>query len=141
MTIKPDWIVLDTNIWIFGLRKQPEYPACAQLLRQLYQWQIRVPRQILIELQANLSRDEVADLFRLLNHYPAQIDIRWDKAKPELVSKYQQLGCKLGDAAVAAHVEEMNIKILVSENRDFLQEIKGLPFQVLSAQELLAARE
>lgn len=44
-----------------------------------------------------------------------------------MISKYQQSGCKLGDAAVAAHVEAMDVGILVSENRDFLSEIRGLP--------------
>jgi hypothetical protein len=31
----------------------------------------------------------------------------------------------------------MSIKTLVSENRDFLEEIKGLPFRVLRAEEAL----
>jgi hypothetical protein len=35
MTIGHDWLVLDTNIWIFGLREQSDPPACDQLLRQL----------------------------------------------------------------------------------------------------------
>jgi hypothetical protein len=45
----------------------------------------------------------------------------------------------LGDAAVAAHIEAMGVKTLVSENRDFLEEIKSLPFRVLGAAELLQA--
>ena len=48
-----------------------------------------------------------------------------------------QLGCKLGDAIVAAHVEAMRVEILVSENRHFLEELKGLPFQVLNAEMIL----
>jgi hypothetical protein len=38
---------------------------------------------------------------------------------------------------VAAHVEALGVDVLVSENRDFLTEIKGLPFQVFSAEEVL----
>ena len=37
MTIGPDWVVFDTNIWIFGLRHQPEQPACAQVLKHVPQ--------------------------------------------------------------------------------------------------------
>lgn len=47
----------------------------------------------------------------------------------------------LGDAAVAAHLEEPNIKLLVSENRDFLEEIQELPFRRLSAAQALAEIE
>jgi hypothetical protein len=43
------------------------------------------------------------------------------------------LGCKLGDAAVSAYLEEEGVKTLISENRHFLAEITGLPFRVLSA--------
>jgi predicted nucleic acid-binding protein len=137
MTIEPEWVVLDTNVWIFGLRNQPERPACIQVLRCLHRLYTKVPRQILLELRANLNEKEMESLFRLLNRYPDRRVIRWDKVEPALIDKYQQLGCKLGDATVAAHVEVMGATILVSENRDFLQEIKGLPFQVLSAEEFL----
>ncbi len=42
-----------------------------------------------------------------------------------------------GDAAIATHLEMMNINALVSENRDFFEEIKGLPFRVLRVEEAL----
>jgi len=50
MTIGPDWVVLDTNIWIFGLRHQPEQPACAQVLQHLPQLHVKIPRQVRLEL-------------------------------------------------------------------------------------------
>lgn len=55
MTIEHEWIVLDTNVWIFGLRHQSEQPACADLLRFLHRLFIKIPRQIVLELYANLS--------------------------------------------------------------------------------------
>jgi predicted nucleic acid-binding protein len=58
-----------------------------------------------------------------------------------LIRKYQQLGCKLGDAAVAAHMETLGVGTLVSENRDFLHEIQGLPFRVLRAEEVIRELE
>jgi len=48
------------------------------------------------------------------------------------------MGCKLGDAVVSAHAEELGIKILVTENRDFLEELTGLPFRRLSASQVMA---
>lgn len=137
MNIGSDWVVLDTNVWIFGLRNQPDRPACAQLLRCLNRLYVRIPRQVLLELRANLSSEEMNDLFRLWSYYPDRVDIRWDKAESALIDKYQQMGCKLGDAAVAAYVEATDVEILISENRDFLEEIRGLPFQVLRSEDAL----
>ena len=137
MTIRRNWLALDTNVWIFGLRNQPEQPACTQVLRHLHQLHVKIPRQILLELQANLREEEMRSLFRLLSRYPERIDIRWDKVELALIRKNQQLGCKLGDAAVAAHLEVLGVEALVTENRDFLYEIKGLPFRVLRAEDVL----
>lgn len=137
MTTRREWVVLDTNIWIFGLRDQPEQPACAQVLQHLPRLSVKLPRQILQELRANLREEELKNLFRLVNRYPDRIDILWDKAELSLIHKYQQLGCKLGDAAVAAHTEALGVDTLVSENRDFLHEITGLPFRVLRAEDFL----
>jgi predicted nucleic acid-binding protein len=137
MTIRTDWIVLDTNVWIFGLRDDSERPACFQFLRRLPHLSVHVPRQILLELRANLRTDEMDDLFRLLNRHSDRLVVSWNKVQPALIRKYQQLGCKLGDATVAAHVETLHAKVLISENRDFLTEIKSLPFQVLRAEDAL----
>jgi len=35
MSIDNEWIVLDTNIWIFGLRNQADQTECSQLLQCL----------------------------------------------------------------------------------------------------------
>jgi predicted nucleic acid-binding protein len=133
VSIRDEWIVLDTNIWIFGLRQTPEFPACADLLRNLGRLQIALPRQILQELQANLGQGELRALFRLLHRLPTLPNIDWQKAAGNIVAKYQRMGCKLGDAVVCAHLEELNIKTLVTENRDFLEELTGLPFRRINS--------
>ena len=56
MSIQDESILLDTNIWIFGLRRAPDFSACAELLNHLNQLRVILPRQILQELQANLTR-------------------------------------------------------------------------------------
>jgi predicted nucleic acid-binding protein len=137
MTIGPDWVVLDTNIWIFGLRHQPEQPACAQVLQHLPRLHVKIPRQVMLELQANLRHEEMREFFRLLHRHPGQTDIRWEQVDLSRIRTYQRRGCKLGDAAVAAHLEVLGVGTLVSENRDFLYEIMGLPFRVLRAADFL----
>ena len=137
MTIEPDWIVLDTNIWIFGLRHQPEQPACAQVLQHLPQLHVQIPRQVLLELQANLRDEEMREFFRLLHRHAGQTEMRWEQMELSHIRTYQRRGCKLGDAAIAAHLEVLAVGTLVSENRDFLYEIRGLPFRVLRAADFL----
>jgi hypothetical protein len=137
MSIDNEWIVFDTNIWIFGLRNQADQPACYQLLQRLNMLYVKTPYQVFLELQANLVPEELKRFFRLIHLYPNRIELSWEKAELDLINKYRSLGCKLGDAAVAAHLEMMSIKTLVSENRDFYAEIKGLPFRVLRAEEAL----
>lgn len=141
MTIRGERVVLDTNVWIFGLRRQPELPACVLLLERLSQLRVVLPRQVLQELLANLVEDELRALFRLLNQFPKRIEFRWEKAEIETIRRYQRLGCKLGDAALAAHLEELGIGVLITENRHFLEEVKDLPFRTLSAAEALAELE
>jgi predicted nucleic acid-binding protein len=141
MTIRDETIVLDTNIWIFGLRRHPELPACASLLDRLSQLQVIIPRQVLQELQANLTENELKALFHLLNQIPRQVVIRWKKAEVGIIRKYQNIGCKLGDAALAAHLEELEIDVLITENRHFLEDLKDLPFRRLSAIEALSELE
>ncbi len=137
MTIGPEWVVFDTNIWIFGLRQQPEQPACAQVLTDLPQLHVKISRQVLLELQANLRHEEMREFFLLLHRHSGHTDIRWEQVELSRIRTYQQRGCKLGDAAVAAHIEVLGVGTLVSENRDFLYEIVGLPLRVLRAAEFV----
>ena len=88
MSIRDDWIIFDTNVWIFGLRWLLHLPACAELLRNLNRLRVVLPRQILQELQANLVDDELRALFRLLNRLPIAPKIDWQKAVPGIVAKY-----------------------------------------------------
>ena len=70
MGIDGEWIVLDTNVRIFGLRNQPDRPACVPVLRCLPRLYVKLPRQILLELRANLTDEELKELFRLWRYYP-----------------------------------------------------------------------
>jgi len=137
MTIGHEWVVLDTNVWIFGLRKQSDQPACAHVLQRVPQLHVKVPRQVLLELQTNLNGEEMRDFFRPIRRYPERIELHWDRVDLSRIRIYQQLGCKLGDATIAAHLETLAVEALMSENRDFLDEIPGLPFRVLRAEDLL----
>jgi hypothetical protein len=138
MTIFDNWISFDTNIYIFGIREGPKFPACVELLERMGELHVYLPRQIIRELQNNLHLDEVHELFSLFSRYPDSIRISRKTTTLALIEKFQRLGCKLGDAAVAAHLEEERVETLISENRHFLAEIPNLPFHVLNAAAALA---
>ncbi|MDX2213680.1 MAG: type II toxin-antitoxin system VapC family toxin [Oculatellaceae cyanobacterium bins.114] len=127
-------IALDTNEFIFALRRDANYPACETLLfNKLPELQIYMPLQVLIELQRNLSFDEMRGLFLALNKSKA---IQWDykPAPQDLIKQWEKRGAKKGDAVIAAHLEVAQVRFFVSENRHFLVELPNLPFQVLSSE-------
>ena len=136
MNSSEDILILDTNIWIFGLRPHLQVKDCVELLNNLDALLVIVPRQVIVELHRNLRAAEANEFFRLTRLLG--VEIQYTDAPPELVAKYQTAGCKKGDAVIAAHVEANQVKYLVSQNRHFLSEVVGLPFAVLTPAEVLA---
>ena len=70
MTIPHDRWLIDTNVWVFGLRRNTEYPDCSELLDRIGSFSLNIPRQLLKELNVNLSEEEMGDFFRLVNEFP-----------------------------------------------------------------------
>lgn len=134
-SIRNETVALDTNEFVFALRQESSYPACRILLfDKLNELKVYVPLQVLIELQRNLSNDEMRSVLLALTKARAVV---WDyvPAPSELVMQWKQRGAKKGDAVIAAHLEASNIRYFVSENRHFLIELSKLPFTVLTGKE------
>ena len=134
MTIPHERWLLDTNIWVFGLRRSTEFPACAELLDHIGSFSIIIPLQLFRELNVNLSEDEMHDFYELINQYPDIIEVNWERASADRIQFFHQQGCRKGDAVIAAHAEVLGVKIIVSENRQFLQALEGLPFEIVDAE-------
>jgi predicted nucleic acid-binding protein len=128
---------LDTNVWIFGLRRDEQFPACAELLDCLGLLLVVIPRQVLKELNANLASDEMRDFYGLVNGLPERIELNWEPASVDRVRFYEERGCKKGDAVIAAHAEALRVKLIVTENRQFLQAMEDLPFEIVTPAEVL----
>ena len=140
-SIRGETVALDTNVFIFALRKEPDYPACETLLfDKLPTLQVYMPLQIFLELQRNLTASEMRRVVRALTMAQA---VTWDYAPARLdrIRQWEQRGAKKGDAVITAHLEGAAIRYLVSENRDFLQELPALPFTVLSSEEAVRLLE
>lgn len=137
MSLLNEQIALDTNEYIFGLRRVRGYIACTVLLfEKLPELSLYVPAQVLAELRQNLVEDEMTDIYIALDKAKS-VQIDYSPVVSELVQTWEAKGAKKGDAVIAAKLDEAGISLLVSENRHFLSEISDLPFSVLSAQQFL----
>jgi len=135
MIIPPERWLLDTNVWVFGLRGDDAFPACAQLLDRVGSFSVVIPLQVLKELNLALTEDEMRNFYSVINQCSEFIELSWQPAAIELVKFYEERGCRKGDAVIAAHAEALGIGFLVSENRQFLQTLKGLPVEIVTAGE------
>ena len=135
MTIPRERWLLDTNVWVFGLRGDDAFPACAQLLDRVGSFSVVIPLQVLKELNLALTEDEMRNFYSVINQCSEFIELSWQPAAIELVKFYEERGCRKGDAVIAAHAEALGIGFLVSENRQFLQTLKGLPVEIVTTGE------
>ncbi len=133
MTIPPERWLLDTNVWVFGLRGDDAFPACAQLLDRVGSFSVVIPLQVLKELNLALTEDEMRNFYSVINQCSEFIELSWQPAAIELVKFYEERGCRKGDAVIAAHAEALGIGIIVSENRQFLQTLRDLPVEIVTA--------
>ena len=121
-------------MFVFALRKEAAYPACETLLfDKLSDLQVYIPLQIFVELQRNLTGDEMRGVLRALLRAKT---VTWDyaPARAELIARWEYQGAKKGDAVIAAHLEAAQVRYFVSENRHFLTELPASPFQVLRSE-------
>lgn len=138
MNIPPDLWLLDTNVWVFGLRSDLEFVSCRELLGEIGLFHPLVPLQILKELNAVLSQTEWQEFYTLVNNNPGLVTLDWTVTSPERAEFFTAQGCKKGDALVAAHAEQLGVRFVVSENRQFLQTFQNLPFEIITSATALA---
>ena len=123
-------ISLDTNVLIFGLRQID--PFAVILLKNLFQFEVRLSVQVERELRKNLSGGEFRQFYDLIG-VVSTIHIVYQLPDDEVLRLYRQHDLKTGDAMIAAFCEQEAIEILVSENRHFLQELPDRSFCILDS--------
>jgi len=90
MTIPVDRWLLDTNVWIFGLRRDRILPACSKLLEHIGSFVVTIPLQVLKELNLNLTEDEMRDFYEMLKTYGEFIEVNWEMAPMERVRFFEE---------------------------------------------------
>lgn len=131
------WLI-DTNVWIFGLRRDENYPDSATLLQKLGTFKALIPLQVIKELHLNLTDREMAEFYGLINHFPNRAELDWEEPSNELVAFYRKAGCRKGDAIIAASAERLKADLIISNNRQFLQTVSDLPAGIVTPSEALA---
>lgn len=134
-SIRDELVSLDTNEFIFAMRREASHPACETLVfDQLDKLHLYMPLQIVVELQRNLPDEEMRQVLLALTKAKA---VTWDysPAAPQRVRQWEERGAKKGDAVIAAHLEAVGVRYFISENRHFLTELPDLPFQVLNSEQ------
>jgi predicted nucleic acid-binding protein len=101
MITPPERWLLDTNIWVLGLRRDKAFPNCAQLLGRIGSFRAVIPRQVLKELNLTLTKGEISHFYRLINQQPEWMELSWEAASADRVKSYEELGCRKGDAVIA----------------------------------------
>jgi hypothetical protein len=120
-----------------GLRRDTAFPACAPLLERIGAISVAIPLQLLKELNVNLSEEEMRDFYELINQHPEIIQVSWQPAPVERVKFFEEQGCRKGDAVIAAHAEALGVRIIVSENRQFLQTLRDFPIEIINSETAL----
>lgn len=123
------WL-LDANVWIFGLRRDPRFASSGELLDRAGSFTAVIPRQVLKELNVNFTDEEARDFYQFANDYSENIELSWEPVPVERVMFYEERACKKGDAVSAAHAEALGVNLTVTENRRFLQTIADLRVQI-----------
>jgi hypothetical protein len=94
MTIQAERWLLDTNIWILGLRRDRAFPACAELLDEIGSFLAVISLQVLKEPNVNLTKDELRGFYELVNDAGDSVELNWEPASVDRVNYYAKLGCK-----------------------------------------------
>ncbi len=135
--LSDEFVALDTNEYVLALPRDPRFPNCfALLLEHIHKLWVHIPLQVLKELHKILSTRELHRVFGALE--VAQVcRVDYTPGDLERVSYWEQQGAKLGDAVIVAQLEAAGVGFLVSENRHFLLEVDGLPFEVLTSEQIV----
>jgi hypothetical protein len=141
-SIAGDILILDSNEYIFGFT-HPQSDSAA-LLKAVKDYVVIVPAIVVQEVTSNLAAMSPTlpkMFYGLLNDPSAHIMRSYDEPPEELWLKYLDLHLSEEDAFIGAFAEWVGAKFLVSENRDFLRELKTEAFEVVDASTMLQKLE
>ncbi len=134
-SIREALVALDTNQYLFAVRRDLRYPDCERLMfDRIGELDILVPLQVQVELKRNLRTPQVQGVFRAL-HRARSVTFDFERVTAVRILEWEARGAKKGDAVIAACLQRTGVSYFISENRHFLRELSDLPFRVVSSAE------
>jgi len=124
-------ISLDTNVFIFGLRKLDSFAVL--ILQNLFQFNVQICDQIERELRNNFSKTEL-NLFYQQIASLSNFQIKYQIPIDKFLMEYHGFGLKMGDAKITAFCEQEAIEFFITENRHFLQNLPGRSFRIIDCE-------
>jgi len=111
-------ICIDSNQFILALTQAD--PEAEELILNVAEFDVFVPRLVMKEVTRNLAADRVDYLHRLIADN-ARFHIVDASTPPELIEKYVALGLPAkADALIGAFTAWVGAQYLISDNRHFL---------------------
>lgn len=131
--IRESLVALDTNQYLFAVRRDAGYPFCETLIfDRVHLLRVFVPGEIHAEMTRNLSDFEVRAIHEVLRR-ARSVAFDYEPVEAEAILAWEERGAKKGDAVIAATLERADVRYFVSENRHFMREIADLPFMVVGS--------
>src|SRR5205085_12477811 len=97
-------VCLDTNQFIFAIRRSTEYSACREIIRHhIQKLDISLPLEILIELHRNLYPQEIKAAYRILRGARELVE-DFAPVETTMLEHYEHMGAKDVDARICAHL-------------------------------------
>lgn len=117
--------------------------SASSLLRLIGpQLPVVVPRLVISDVVRNLRSVEQLKTFHRLFVSPSDVQVIGLPVPRNLIARYVSLGLsEKGDAVIGAFADWMQVDTLISDNRHFLRELQGSPFQVATPEAFLSSRE
>lgn len=111
-------ICIDSNQFILALTRAD--PDAEDLMLNLAEFDVFIPRLVMKEVARNLDAERVRYLHQLIADNP-RFHIIDASIPPELIEKYIALGLPAkADALIGAFTEWVGAQYLISDNRHFL---------------------
>jgi len=111
-------VCIDSNQFILALTRAD--PDAEDLMLNLAEFDVFIPRLVMKEVGRNLDAEQVRYLHQLIADNP-RFHIIDASIPPELIEKYIALGLPAkADALIGAFTEWVGAQYLISDNRHFL---------------------
>lgn len=94
-------VSLDTNVWILGIIGGDRF--CEKILVNLFQFDVIVPNQVRVELEHNLTHNNLKKFYYFVNNF--DVLLNYERVPEIYITMFEEKGLKKGDAIIGGFCE------------------------------------